>query len=93
MISNFSFWMVLTVAAAVCGHALSWRRRRRPLGQKARPTTANCRLQFHFQHGAVPNTLDCLSFLLIVFSRIGPFISQNNVSISFAASTDVWPRM
>jgi hypothetical protein len=29
----------------------------------------NCRLQFFFQHGGVPYTVDCLSFLLIVFDN------------------------
>jgi hypothetical protein len=36
-------------------------------GQKY--TTVNCRLHFLFQHGAVPYTVDCLSFLLIVFEN------------------------
>jgi hypothetical protein len=38
-------------------------------GQKSTTTTANCRLQFLFHHGAVPYTVDCLSFLLIVFKN------------------------
>jgi hypothetical protein len=36
------------------------------IGQKSVTTAANCRLQFLFQHGAVPYTADCLSFFLIV---------------------------
>jgi hypothetical protein len=38
-------------------------------GQKSATTTANCRLQFLSQHGAVPYTVDCLSFLLIVLEN------------------------
>jgi hypothetical protein len=38
-------------------------------GQKSATTTANCRLQFLFQYGALPYTVDCLSFLLIVFEN------------------------
>jgi hypothetical protein len=37
--------------------------------QKSATKTSNCRLQFLFQHGAVPNAVDCLSFLLIVFEN------------------------
>jgi hypothetical protein len=32
-------------------------------------TIANCRLQFLFQHGTLPYTVDWLSFLLIVFEN------------------------
>jgi hypothetical protein len=39
-----------------------------PFGQKS-AMTANCRLQFPFQHGVVPYTVDCLSFLLIVLKN------------------------
>jgi hypothetical protein len=57
--------MVVTVAA-VCGHVTE---KEDDFGQKSVTITANCTLQFLFLHGAVPYTVDCLSFLLTVFEN------------------------
>jgi hypothetical protein len=45
-------------------------------GQKSVMMTANCRLQFLFQHGALPYTVDCLSFLLIIFENWSIYIPE-----------------
>jgi hypothetical protein len=45
-------------------------------GQKSAMTTVNCRLRFLFQHGAVPYTVDCFSFLLIEFKNWSIHISE-----------------
>jgi hypothetical protein len=77
---------VVTVAAALCGHALSWRKRT-PLDRSPWQLWI---VGFRFSSSMVLYlTLLTVSPFSCQCSRIGPFLSQNNVSISFLASTDV----
>jgi hypothetical protein len=45
-------------------------------GQKSAMMTMNRRLQFFFQRDAVPHSVDCLSFLLIVFENWSTHIPE-----------------